>query len=176
MGSSVKPPPNSAGSAFPAILVDLFIAFGDILFGLVDALGFLALNFPTFIDMTLVRLVACWARSTGEINSLQPMSTRRMAFQMSKLHKRQEMVSILTAAPVADLIGRRLGLIACNIVFCFGVVLQTAATAIPIFVAGRFFAGYGVGMISATIPLSQSVQRSSSSGVVAALLAPSYGL
>jgi SP family sugar:H+ symporter-like MFS transporter len=62
----------------------------------------------------------------------------------------------LTAAPVADMVGRRLGLVASNIVFCLGVILQTAATAIPMFVAGRFFAGYGVGMISATIPLYQS--------------------
>jgi MFS family permease len=55
----------------------------------------------------------------------------------------------LTAAPVADAIGRRLGLIASTLVFIFGVVLQTAATAIPLFVAGRFFAGFGVGLISA---------------------------
>lgn len=55
----------------------------------------------------------------------------------------------LTAAPVADAIGRRLGLIASTFVFMFGVALQTAATAIPLFVAGRFFAGFGVGLISA---------------------------
>lgn len=62
----------------------------------------------------------------------------------------------LTAAPVADMVGRRLGLVVSNIVFCIGVILQTIATDIPLFVAGRFFAGYGVGMISATIPLYQS--------------------
>lgn len=62
----------------------------------------------------------------------------------------------LTAAPTADFLGRRLGLVACNVVFCLGVILQTIATDIPLFVAGRFFAGYGVGMISATIPLYQS--------------------
>jgi SP family sugar:H+ symporter-like MFS transporter len=62
----------------------------------------------------------------------------------------------LTAAPTADLLGRVLGLVASNVVFCIGVILQTVATDIPIFVAGRFFAGYGVGMISATIPLYQS--------------------
>lgn len=62
----------------------------------------------------------------------------------------------LTAAPTADFLGRRLGLVACNVVFCVGVILQTIATSIPLFVAGRFFAGYGVGMISATIPLYQS--------------------
>jgi SP family sugar:H+ symporter-like MFS transporter len=43
-----------------------------------------------------------------------------------------------------------------TLVFCLGVILQTVATDIPIFVAGRFFAGYGVGMISALIPLYQS--------------------
>lgn len=55
----------------------------------------------------------------------------------------------LTAAPVADAIGRRLGLIASTIVFIVGVVLQTAAVDIPLFLAGRFFAGFGVGLISA---------------------------
>lgn len=62
----------------------------------------------------------------------------------------------LTAAPVGDLLGRRLGLIISSFVFMFGVVLQTIATAIPLFVAGRFFAGFGVGLISALIPMYQS--------------------
>ena len=55
-----------------------------------------------------------------------------------------------------DYLGRRMGLMVSIIVFTFGVILQTAATAIPIFVAGRFFAGYGVGMVSALIPMYQS--------------------
>lgn len=62
----------------------------------------------------------------------------------------------LTAAPACDFFGRRLGLMVSTIVFTIGVILQTAATDIPLFVAGRFFAGYGVGMISASIPLYQS--------------------
>lgn len=62
----------------------------------------------------------------------------------------------LTAAPTGDFFGRKLGLMVSTLVFTFGVILQTAATAIPLFVAGRFFAGYGVGMISALIPLYQS--------------------
>jgi SP family sugar:H+ symporter-like MFS transporter len=62
----------------------------------------------------------------------------------------------LTAAPVADMVGRRLGLVVCNVVFCVGVILQTISVRQPLFIAGRFFAGYGVGMISATIPLYQS--------------------
>lgn len=55
----------------------------------------------------------------------------------------------LGAAPMGDFLGRRWGLIASTGVFTLGVALQTAATAIPIFLAGRFFAGFGVGLISA---------------------------
>lgn len=54
----------------------------------------------------------------------------------------------LSAAPAADRIGRRWGLITANIVFIVGVTLQTAAAGIPLFVVGRFLAGYGVGMLS----------------------------
>lgn len=76
-----------------------------------------------------------------------------------------EIVSILSAgtffgallsAPVADGLGRRWGMIFNTLVFTVGVILQTIATAIPVFVAGRFLAGLGVGLLSATIPLYQS--------------------
>ena len=56
----------------------------------------------------------------------------------------------LAAAPIADAIGRRWGLIVSTaVVFNLGVILQTAATEQPMFIAGRFFAGLGVGLISA---------------------------
>lgn len=76
-----------------------------------------------------------------------------------------EIVSILSAgtffgalfsAPLADWAGRRKAMIFNSFVFTFGVILQTASTHIPLFVAGRFFAGLGVGLLSATIPLYQS--------------------
>lgn len=79
--------------------------------------------------------------------------------------QQSEIVSILSAgtffgallaAPTGDYLGRRLGLMFSTGVFTLGVILQTAATAIPLFVAGRFFAGLGVGLISALIPLYQS--------------------
>lgn len=70
-----------------------------------------------------------------------------------------EVVSILSAgtffgalgaALIADRIGRRLSLIfSAAVVFNLGVILQTAATKLPMFVAGRFFAGLGVGLVSA---------------------------
>ncbi len=63
----------------------------------------------------------------------------------------------LTAAPAADFFGRRMGLmLSTAVVFVLGVILQTAATSQPLFIAGRFFAGYGVGLVSAMIPLYQS--------------------
>jgi MFS transporter, SP family, sugar:H+ symporter len=56
----------------------------------------------------------------------------------------------LFAAPFADLIGRRFGLMAgAGIVFNLGVILQTASTERSMFIAGRFFAGLGVGLVSA---------------------------
>lgn len=56
----------------------------------------------------------------------------------------------LTAAPCADFFGRRMGLIlSTGIVFNIGVLFQTIATSQPLFIAGRFFAGFGVGLISA---------------------------
>jgi SP family sugar:H+ symporter-like MFS transporter len=56
----------------------------------------------------------------------------------------------LSAAPFGDLLGRRMGLIvSTGIVFNLGVILQTAATEQPLFIAGRFFAGFGVGLVSA---------------------------
>lgn len=63
----------------------------------------------------------------------------------------------LTAAYVADLLGRRLGLlVSTTFVFNFGVILQVAASSRPLFIAGRFFAGFGVGLISVMIPMYQS--------------------
>ena len=61
----------------------------------------------------------------------------------------------LAAAPLADSVGRRIALMITLVIFCFGVILQTASVAIPLFVAGRFFAGFGVGLISA---LSKSLE------------------
>lgn len=67
----------------------------------------------------------------------------------------------LTAAPFGDLLGRRLGLmVSAGAVFNLGVILQTAATAQPLFIAGRFFAGYGVGLISALSKCTHRLLRS----------------
>ncbi|KAK9900210.1 general substrate transporter [Cystobasidium minutum MCA 4210] len=64
------------------------------------------------------------------------------------------------ASPVAgwsgDLIGRRLAIIAGCITFIVGGVLQTAAQNIEMMMAGRFFAGAGIGQLAMLVPLYQS--------------------
>ncbi|KAK2678692.1 Sugar/inositol transporter [Fusarium oxysporum f. sp. vasinfectum] len=88
-----------------------------------------------------------------------------MAILMSQHHKNQPLFPFslagtffgaLSSPFMTDYIGRRPGLMIATWVFNLGVALQTAATAIPMFMAGRFFAGFGVGQISAIIPLYQS--------------------
>ena len=87
---------------------------------------------------------------------LQPAITSSESSQIVSLLSAGTFFGALGSAPLADAVGRRMGLIYSTFVFTFGVILQTAATAIPLFVAGRFFAGFGVGLLSAIIPLYQS--------------------
>lgn len=62
----------------------------------------------------------------------------------------------LAGAPVADILGRKWGIIFSCLVFCIGVAMQTAATKMALFVVGRVFAGLGVGLISVLVPMYQS--------------------
>ncbi|KAF2465050.1 general substrate transporter [Lindgomyces ingoldianus] len=148
MGMKLKKPEGAAGSAVPAIMIGLFVAFGGVLFGYDTGTigGILGMHY--------------WRKefSTGFTNKKDglPDITASQSSEIVSILSAGTFFGALTAAPTADMIGRRLGLIASTAVFTFGVILQTAATAIPMFVAGRFFAGYGVGMISAMIPLYQS--------------------
>lgn len=96
--------------------------------------------------------------STGALDSSgNPTITTSESSEIVSILSAGTFFGALTAAPVGDIIGRRFGLMfSAGIVFNLGVILQTAATTIPTFVAGRFFAGYGVGLVSALIPLYQS--------------------
>ncbi|KAK6437584.1 Plasma membrane low glucose sensor [Oleoguttula sp. CCFEE 5521] len=144
----IKPPPGTPGKAWPAIAVGLFVAFGGVLFGYdTGTIGGILANkywrehFSTGFINKKDGILAVTASKSSEIVSILSAGT---------------FFGALTAAPTADFFGRRYGLMVSVVVFTLGVILQTAATAIPMFVAGRFFAGYGVGMISAIIPLYQS--------------------
>jgi len=147
MGLLIQKPEGVAGSIMPAIVVGLFVAFGGVLFGYDTGTIGGILGMKHWKELF----------STGYVNDKgEPDVDASQTSLIVSILSAGTFFGALTAAPAADFLGRRLGLVASNIVFCLGVVLQTAATSIPLFVAGRFFAGYGVGMISATIPLYQS--------------------
>lgn len=124
-------PSNEKGAAWPAILVGLFAAFGGILYGY----------------------------DTGTISGIQTMPYWIEEFDNPNAGRIALIVSILSvgtfvgalaAGIMADITGRRWGIIlSAMLPFNLGVALQTAATSQPLFIAGRFFAGLGVGLISA---------------------------
>jgi len=62
----------------------------------------------------------------------------------------------LMAGDFADFIGRRPTIILGCVVFIIGIILQTAATAYGLLIAGRLIAGFGVGFVSAIIILYMS--------------------
>jgi sugar porter (SP) family MFS transporter len=148
MGFMLKPPAGTPGSALPAIVIGFFVAFGGILFGYDTGIigGILAMPY--------------WRKqfSTGYINPTDglPDVSASQSSEIVSLLSAGTFFGALTVAPTGDFFGRRIGLIVSTGVFTVGVIMQAAASAIPLFVAGRFFAGYGVGMISALIPLYQS--------------------
>ncbi|EED15736.1 MFS monosaccharide transporter, putative [Talaromyces stipitatus ATCC 10500] len=147
MGILLRQPEGTAGKAWPAILISGFVAFGGILFGYDTGTisGILAMP---YWDKTF---------STGyrDTNGNLTITSSQSSAIVSILSA-GTFFGALGAAPMGDFVGRRWGLIASTGVFSFGVALQTAATAIPLFLAGRFFAGFGVGLVSALIPLYQS--------------------
>ncbi|KAJ5817302.1 hypothetical protein N7447_009535 [Penicillium robsamsonii] len=148
MGFALKRPDDAVGSAAPAIMIGLFVAFGGVLFG--------------YDTGTISGILAMkkWREmfSTGFINEKDglPDVTASQSSMIVSLLSAGTFFGALGAAPIADKFGRRMGMIMESFVFVFGVILQTIATSIPLFVAGRFFAGLGVGLLSATIPLYQS--------------------
>ncbi|KOS44781.1 hypothetical protein ACN38_g4348 [Penicillium nordicum] len=148
MGFALKRPDDAVGSAAPAIMIGLFVAFGGVLFG--------------YDTGTISGILAMkkWREmfSTGFINEKDHLLdvTSSQSSMIVSLLSAGTFFGALGAAPVADTVGRRWGMIVESVVFVFGVILQTISTSIPLFVAGRFFAGLGVGLLSATIPLYQS--------------------
>ncbi|KAF2142746.1 uncharacterized protein K452DRAFT_297283 [Aplosporella prunicola CBS 121167] len=143
MGFALKKPDDVAGASWPAIAVGLFVAFGGVLYGY----------------------------DTGTISGILAMSYWKKEFSTQpdgSITAAQDslIVSILSAgtffgalfaAPTADYLGRRIGLmVSAMCVFNLGVILQAASSGQSMFIAGRFFAGLGVGMVSAMIPMYQS--------------------
>lgn len=147
MGLAFKKPEGVPGSSWPAIVIGLFVAFGGVLFGYdtgtisgIMAMPYWRNEFSTGF------------RTKGELN-INASQTSEVVSILSA----GTFFGALGAAVIADRIGRRWSLIfSAAIVFNLGVILQTASTKLPMFVAGRFFAGLGVGLVSALVPLYQS--------------------
>ncbi|EPQ25763.1 uncharacterized protein PFL1_06630 [Pseudozyma flocculosa PF-1] len=62
----------------------------------------------------------------------------------------------IPASIIADKYSRRSAIVAGCLVFLFGGSMQTGATGREVMLAGRFFAGFGIGMIALLVPLYQS--------------------
>lgn len=131
-------PVDEPGAAWPGITVGLFASFAGILYGY----------------------------DTATISGLQEMDYWKETFDNPQQGRLALIVSILsvgtfigalTAGYVSDILGRRWGIIVSALIpFNLGVALQTAATEQIMFIMGRLFAGFGVGLISAQIPMYQS--------------------
>ncbi|TFL01962.1 MFS monosaccharide transporter [Pterulicium gracile] len=135
---------------FAGILMTCFAAFGGILFG-----------YDTGV-ISGVKEMTPWLCTFGETTTDLDRHPSGCFIGSST---ESLVVSILSAgtffgallgSPVGDYLGRKWGIVLACLVFCVGVVMQTAATAIPLFVVGRVFAGLGVGLVSCLIPMYQS--------------------
>lgn len=143
MGFLIKKPHDAVGKSWPGIVVGLFAAFGGILFGYDTGTisGILAMPY--------------WIRRFRTAGNEDIVSSEESL--IVSILSAGTFLGALLAAPTADTLGRRLGLIfAAGIVFNLGVILQTISTSQPLFIAGRFFAGLGVGLVSVMVPLYQS--------------------
>ncbi|KAF2841660.1 glucose transporter-like protein [Patellaria atrata CBS 101060] len=139
----LKKPDEVAGKTWPAIAIGLFVAFGGVLFGYDTGTisGIIAMEYW---------LEEFSTEGNGQITGAQDSL-------IVSILSAGTFFGALAAAPFADILGRKWGLFAAaGVVFNLGVILQTAATEQPMFIAGRFFAGLGVGLISAMIPMYQS--------------------
>ncbi|KAM0720221.1 hypothetical protein Q7P37_004357 [Cladosporium fusiforme] len=131
-------PVDEPGAAWPGITVGLFASFAGILYGY----------------------------DTATISGLQEMDYWQDTFDHPQQGRLALIVSILsvgtfvgalTAGYVSDALGRKWGIILSALIpFNLGVALQTAATEQIMFIMGRLFAGFGVGLISAQVPMYQS--------------------
>jgi MFS family permease len=65
-------------------------------------------------------------------------------------------ITSLMVGRIGDIIGRRRTIFYGSCVFFIGGALQTLATSMPMMMAGRFVAGFGVGALSTIVPVYQS--------------------
>jgi sugar porter (SP) family MFS transporter len=136
---------KTEGSTTIGILIGLFAAFGGILFGYDTGTisGILAMPY----------VLRTFPEDTPETNTFSSSEHSLIVSILSA----GTFFGSLGAPFLSDTLGRRWTLIiATALVFNFGVILQTASTGIDLMVAGRAFAGLGVGLVSACVPIYQA--------------------
>lgn len=138
---------NAPKNKFAGILMTAFAAFGGILFGYDTG------------TINGIKEMDNWLRTFGHLSPDDPtkyvISTSQESLVVSILSA-GTFFGALFAAPMADYIGRKRGIIAATLIFSIGVAMQTASTKLPLFVVGRVFAGLGVGIVSCLVPMYQS--------------------
>ena len=142
--------PKTVRQTIPAIAVAAFAAFGGILYG-----------YDTGI-INGVQAMEDWLRTFGE--ATDDLTNHPTGFMITT-NQKSLVVSILSAgtfvgaltgAFTGDFLGRKWGIVFACLVFSVGVAMQTASTALPLFIVGRVIAGLGVGQISTIVPMYQS--------------------
>ncbi|POS86958.1 hypothetical protein EPUL_003726, partial [Erysiphe pulchra] len=150
MGLALKKPQDFPGKSWPAVVIGLFVAVGGVLYGYETG------NINGILAMRHFKDQFSTGYKSFQDGRLQPDITSSQESLIVSILSAGTFLGALLAAQIADRIGRRWSLIASSWVFIFGVILLTIGTKLPVFVAGRFFAGSGVGLISVIIPLYQS--------------------
>jgi sugar porter (SP) family MFS transporter len=137
---------NAPKNKWAGALIALFAAFGGILFG-----------YDTGV-INGIQTMHDWLCTFGHYDSVKQtcvISSSQQSLVVSILSA-GTFFGALIGAPVADFIGRKFGVVIACAVFVVGVAMQTASTALPLFVVGRVVAGLGVGIVSTLIPMYQS--------------------
>ncbi|OBT64847.1 hypothetical protein VE03_06428 [Pseudogymnoascus sp. 23342-1-I1] len=143
-----KKPDNVAGTTAPAILIGLFVTFGGLLYGYDTGIISGIIATPWWLEQ--------FATEPNPNDATKKALTPAQTAEVVSILSAGTFVGALAAAPLADQLGRRRALMIAVGVFSIGVTLQVASMALPLYVAGRFVAGVGVGMISVIVPLYQS--------------------
>ncbi|KAL9940770.1 hypothetical protein V8E36_000258 [Tilletia maclaganii] len=149
--------PATFKQSLPAISIGLAAAFGGFLYGYDTGTisGILAMD---FFKQQFGQYYPDNIPSNFDHAHPKPgfdLSTGNTALVVSILSA-GTFFGALFGAPLADGLGRKLGVHVALLIFCAGVAMQTAALEIPLLTAGRAIAGLGVGIISTIVPMYQS--------------------
>ncbi|KAE8214728.1 hypothetical protein CF327_g1920 [Tilletia walkeri] len=149
--------PATFKQSVPAILIGVAAAFGGFLYGYDTGTisGILAMEYfrKTFGVFWPVNIPSNF--DTANPRPGFDLTTGKQSLVTSILSL-GTFAGSLMGAPISDAVGRRPGVWIALVIFSIGVIMQTAATTVPLFAGGRVVAGLGVGIVSTIVPMYQS--------------------